>query len=88
MREHLRDRKPVGSRLPASVLIGQFAHEPAQDLRRRGKHLDARQGHVSCYNAVALIDRLTHHAAITIEREQGRSGTERQCRARPFGFVL
>jgi hypothetical protein len=50
MREHLRDRKPVGSRLPASVLIGQFAHEPAQDLRRRGKHLDARQGHVSSYN--------------------------------------
>jgi IstB-like ATP binding protein len=83
MREHLRDRKPVGSRLPASVLIGQFAHEPAQALRRRGKHLDARQGHVSSYNPFALIDRLTHHAEIiTIEGESYRKREAEQAQKR------
>ena len=41
--KHLSDRKAIGSRFPASIIVRDFPHEAAQDLRRRFQKVKARQ---------------------------------------------
>ena len=41
--KHLSDRKAVGSGLPASIVVRDFPHQAAQNLRRRLQKVKARQ---------------------------------------------